>query len=110
MKEFVPLGSNFFPFRIDPFSEGDWCTEKQTGRHKSCLPCQKQWKNSNVSRVYVSSSLIVHGYTDLQGLAHHMTMERYHMQPIYLTVCLGFTKLLGKLVVKYPPDKAYKDR
>ena len=24
-KEFAPLGSKFFPFRVDPFSEGIWC-------------------------------------------------------------------------------------
>ena len=27
----------------------------------------------------------------------------------YLTVPLGFSKLLEKLVVKYPPDKDYKE-
>ena len=27
----------FFFFRVNPFSEGAWCTRKQTGSHKSCL-------------------------------------------------------------------------
>ena len=39
-KEFAPTGSKFFPYRIDPFSEGDSCTGKQTGNHKCCLPCK----------------------------------------------------------------------
>ena len=66
-KEFAPIGSKFFPFIVDPFSEGiwyarkkteshkvvflvkmsslpfsegDWCTEKENGSRKSCLPCQ----------------------------------------------------------------------
>ena len=30
-KEFAPMGSKFFPFRVDPFSEGDYCTGMQTG-------------------------------------------------------------------------------
>ena len=24
----------FFPFRVDPFSEEDWCAGKKRGRHK----------------------------------------------------------------------------
>ena len=40
-KEFAPLESKFFPFRADPFSEGDWCAEEQTESHKSCLHCTK---------------------------------------------------------------------
>ena len=32
-KEFCPHGSNFFPFRVDPFSEGTWCAGMQTGSH-----------------------------------------------------------------------------
>ena len=40
-EEFAPLGSKFFPFRVDPFSEGDWCIGTQTGSHKSYLPCKK---------------------------------------------------------------------
>ena len=34
-KEFAPLGSKFFPFRVDPFY-----ARKQTGSHKSGLPCK----------------------------------------------------------------------
>ena len=29
-----------FPFRVDPFSEGDWCARIQTWSHKSCLSCE----------------------------------------------------------------------
>ena len=36
--------SKFFPFRADPFSEGDWGAGKQTRCHKSYLPCQKWQK------------------------------------------------------------------
>ena len=27
-KEFAPVGSKFFPFRVDPFSKGAWCAGK----------------------------------------------------------------------------------
>ena len=37
------MGSKFFPFRVDFFSEGIWCTGEQMGIHKSCLPCIKWW-------------------------------------------------------------------
>ena len=41
-KEFAPIGSKFFPFRVDLFQKGVWCAVKQTGSHKSCLPCIKE--------------------------------------------------------------------
>ena len=31
----------FFPFRVDPFSEGSWCVGKQRGSHKIFLTCTK---------------------------------------------------------------------
>ena len=34
----------FFPFRINPFSEGAWFAGKQKGSYKSCLPCKKWQK------------------------------------------------------------------
>ena len=37
-------GSKFLSFRVDPFSEGHWSIEEQTGSHKSCLSCNK-WPN-----------------------------------------------------------------
>lgn len=41
----VPPGrANSFPLRMDPFSKGLWCMDKQTGGHKSCLPCTKWHK------------------------------------------------------------------
>ena len=33
-KETAPFGSTFVPFRVDPFSEGDWCAAKQTWSQK----------------------------------------------------------------------------
>ena len=43
-KEFAPMGSKFFHFKVDPFLEGVLHTGKQTGSHESFLPCQKWWK------------------------------------------------------------------
>ena len=43
-KEFAPRRSKFFPFRVDPFSEGAWCAGKQTGSNKSNLPFKNGWK------------------------------------------------------------------
>ena len=42
-KEFVPCGSKFCPFRVDPFLEKASCAHEQTGNHKSCPSCQKWW-------------------------------------------------------------------
>ena len=33
-EEFAPSGSKFFPYRVDPFTEGDWFVRKQTGSSK----------------------------------------------------------------------------
>ena len=33
----------------------------------------------------------------------HVFMEKYRIQPNYRTVRLGFSKILGKLAVKYVP-------
>ena len=38
-KEFAPKGSKFFPFRVDPFSEGTDVQASKTGSHKSCHSC-----------------------------------------------------------------------
>ena len=43
----------------------------------------------------------------LQGIFNKYT---YHIQPNYCPRRLGFSKLLEKLVVKYSPDKDYKER
>ena len=43
-------GGKFFLFRVDPFSEGDWCARKQTGSYKSCLPCKMAQNLPSVSR------------------------------------------------------------
>ena len=37
-KVFAPLGSKFFPFRVDLFSKGMKCAGKQTLSHISCVP------------------------------------------------------------------------
>ena len=39
-KGFAPLGSKFFHFRVDPFSERTWYLGKQTKSHKTCLLCK----------------------------------------------------------------------
>ena len=42
--------SNFFPFRVNPFSEGVWFARMQTESHKSYLPWEKRVeKPSSVS-------------------------------------------------------------
>ena len=38
-KNLYPFWVKFFPFRVDHFQ----CAGKQTGSHKSCLPC-KNWQ------------------------------------------------------------------
>ena len=37
----LPWVQFFSPFIVDPIPERDWCAVKQTGSHKSYLPCQK---------------------------------------------------------------------
>ena len=76
-KEFAHKGNNFFPFRIDPFSEGSWYTGKQVGCNKSWLPCK------NVETIY-------------QVWQAPLTLP-YRIRPNYRTVRLGFSKILGKL-------------
>ena len=45
-KEFAPKGSKFFPFRVEPFSEGDWTSRMQIGSHK-IVSLLKNGSNSN---------------------------------------------------------------
>ena len=42
MKEFTPLGSKFFSFRVDPFQEGFYVLESKQ-EVTSYLPCEK-WR------------------------------------------------------------------
>ena len=42
-KNWLFPGNKFFPFNVDPFSEGTYCAGKQTENHKSCLP-PKKWQ------------------------------------------------------------------
>ena len=41
MKTCAPRGSNVFPYRGYPFSEGVYHGVTRTGSHKCCLPCKK---------------------------------------------------------------------
>ena len=43
-KEFAPIGSKFFPYRVEPFPEGDWSAEKQTDNLK-LSPLSKMMEN-----------------------------------------------------------------
>ena len=45
-KEFAPCGSQFFPFRADPFSERVWCARKQN-RKSIKLASLLKWQNFN---------------------------------------------------------------
>ena len=45
-RNLLPKGSKFLSFRVDPFLEGAWCSGKQTGSHKSCLPCKNDRKKN----------------------------------------------------------------
>ena len=48
-KEFAPLGSKFFPFSVDPFSEEDCHTVHVKANSKShYLPCEKIVENFKV--------------------------------------------------------------
>ena len=58
-KEFAPLGSKFFPFRVDPFSEGIWYADMQTESHKNCLLGNKWWKIQQAYSVPVTQQVIV---------------------------------------------------
>ena len=49
-KELTPCGSKFFPFRVNPFSAGNWCVVKQTESHKYSFVVQ--------SILVISTSLI----------------------------------------------------
>ena len=55
----------YFPFRVNPFSEGDPCSEKQTGSHKSYPSFVKRAKNvSSVSSALKAICYATPLYTD----------------------------------------------
>ena len=62
-KEFAPRGSKFYPFRVDPFSEGYWREGKQSGSHKSCIPFQKWREIHQVNRVFLRYMLSLYKCT-----------------------------------------------
>ena len=49
-KNLLPLGA-FFPFRVDPFPEGNKCTEKQTKSHDICILCAKKKKKKKAENL-----------------------------------------------------------
>ena len=51
-----PPGSKFFPCKADTFSKEGWSTGKQTGSHKSCLPCKTWQKIYQVYPVSLTSN------------------------------------------------------
>ena len=75
-KEFAPLGSKFFPFRVDPFSEEHWWTGKPTGSHKNCLHCQKWRKIYQVYSITLSS--------------HFAWGDPYYVKHCYICFCCFF--------------------
>ena len=56
-KEFAPLGSKFFHFRVDPFLEGGWCAGKQMSCHRSYLFWTK-WRKVGSVFIYLKKKLI----------------------------------------------------
>ena len=57
-KDFVPFWSKFFPFKVDPLSEKNWCTGKQAGSYNCYFP----YKNGTQSTMYsVPLTLYVEG-------------------------------------------------
>ena len=44
-EELAPLGGKFFPFKVDPFSEGDWCIGKQKRKLQKFSPLYKMVEN-----------------------------------------------------------------
>ena len=60
----ILLEAFFFPFRLDPFSEGAWCAESQA-RSQSCLPCKNRRKSTecikspSVKVLYIPGSEVI---------------------------------------------------
>ena len=48
-RNLLSLKAIFLSFRTGLLLEGDWCTGKQTGSYKSCLPCENM---EEIYRVY----------------------------------------------------------
>ena len=76
----IHIKMKLFSFRVDPFSEGDCCVGKQTGSHKSCLPCKK-WQKIKCTQFpkfigYCNSNAPV------QGLSVHVWPR-----PLFLWQC-----------------------
>ena len=56
-KEFALRGGKFFPYRADPFSEGDWCAKKQTGNHNGVISFVKKAAKTPYVSVHPNSVL-----------------------------------------------------
>ena len=54
-KNLLPMGANYFPFRVDLLSEGTWCAGLKTGSQKSCL----LWAELSANIPSVTSHLIL---------------------------------------------------
>ena len=64
---YTDRGSNFFPYRVDPFLEFGLCAEKQTGsKKKSCLPCEK-WRLNR--HAYIHSPLNAYVKVSTRGFS-----------------------------------------
>ena len=93
-----------FPFRLEFFSESGWFTEKQTGSHKSCLPCQKCYppppppppppqkkkKKKKKSTKSIHSHLFIFYFLNYKLLFIYQTVS-FHLYSLYYTHCLIFT-------------------
>ena len=65
-KELAPCRSKFFPFRVNPFSAGNWCVVKQTESHKYSFVVQ--------STLVISTSLISNNrLSRSENLVHVLT-------------------------------------
>ena len=68
----LPLKDFFFPFRVDLFSKGIWCTGKQTVSHKSCHFLQILAEKYQVYQVSLNKSEL---QSNLNGSNIFGTME-----------------------------------
>ena len=76
----APYGSKFFPFRVDPFSEGTLFAKKQAETYKSYLPCLKR---QEIFQVYPWSVRVAEQLTlltsDNKVQGSNPTRDRVHL-------------------------------
>ena len=78
-KEFAPLGSKFFPFRVDIFSEGDCCTEKQTGSQVVFL--SENLASVSIHLYFEVFRIVLGGLGGSVGCAVRLETRRSRVQP-----------------------------